>query len=319
MVATLPVGVPRRHQQARRRGNDGGRPRSATRYHRGRWPMSTERRRAGDGPEDGRGRGVAVPRPERLAGRGDVRAVPERSGLGERELAASSSRTTGRAVPRPVTAALPRPLRPRLRRPRRPWPPRRRRRPPRSPPPRQPRPPRPRPPRSASPSSAPAPLIVANMERSLGVPTATSFRDVPAKLLEVNRKVINGYLGRSGAGKVSFTHLIAYAVVRTIADDMPAMNATFVEGADGKPRVVRHDHVNVGIAVDMEKADGTPHARSSPSSRRPTPSTSPASAPPTRTSSAGPRPASSRSPTSRAPPSPSPTPAPSAPSSRCLA
>ena len=100
-------------------------------------------------------------------------------------------------------------------------------------------------------------LIVTNMERSLGVPTATSFRDIPAKLLEVNRKVINGYLGRSGGGKVSFTHIIAYAVVRTIADDMPAMNATFVEGSDGTPRVVRHEHVNVGIAVDMEKADGT--------------------------------------------------------------
>ncbi len=100
-------------------------------------------------------------------------------------------------------------------------------------------------------------LIVANMERSLGVPTATSFRDVPAKLLEVNRKIINGFLGRSGAGKISFTHLIAYAVVRTIADDMPVMSATFAEDAEGKPRVVHHDHVNVGIAVDMEKSDGT--------------------------------------------------------------
>ncbi len=99
--------------------------------------------------------------------------------------------------------------------------------------------------------------IVANMERSLGVPTATSFRDVPAKLLEVNRKIINGFLGRSGAGKISFTHLIAYAVVRTIADDMPVMSATFAEDAEGKPRVVHHDHVNVGIAVDMEKSDGT--------------------------------------------------------------
>src|SRR5690606_41419640 len=50
--------------------------------------------------------------------------------------------------------------------------------------------------------------IVANMEASLGVPTATSFRDVPAKLLEVNRRVINGYLGRTRGGKVSFTHII---------------------------------------------------------------------------------------------------------------
>jgi 2-oxoglutarate dehydrogenase E1 component len=98
--------------------------------------------------------------------------------------------------------------------------------------------------------------IVANMERSLAVPTATGFRNVPAKLLEVNRKVINGYLGRSGGGKVSFTHLIAYAVVRAIAEDLPAMNNTYVEGSDGKPRIIRNEHVNVGIAVDLEKPDG---------------------------------------------------------------
>ena len=56
--------------------------------------------------------------------------------------------------------------------------------------------------------------IVTNMQRSLEVPTATSFRDIPAKLLEVNRKVINGYRSRTGLGKVSFTHLIGYAAVR---------------------------------------------------------------------------------------------------------
>jgi 2-oxoglutarate decarboxylase len=88
-------------------------------------------------------------------------------------------------------------------------------------------------------------VIVANMERSLGVPTATSFRNVPAKLLEVNRKVVNGYRSRSGQGKVSFTHLIGYAIVRAIADAVPAMNSSFVEGADGKPRVVRNEHVNM--------------------------------------------------------------------------
>ena len=63
--------------------------------------------------------------------------------------------------------------------------------------------------------------IAANMERSLACPTATSFRNVPAKLLEVNRKVINGYRSRSGQGKVSFTHLIGYAIVRAIADAVP--------------------------------------------------------------------------------------------------
>ena len=99
--------------------------------------------------------------------------------------------------------------------------------------------------------------IATNMERSLAVPTATSFRNVPAKLLEVNRKIVNGYRSRSGQGKVSFTHLIGYAVVRAIADAVPAMNNTFVEGADGKPRLVRNPHVNMGLAVDVSKADGS--------------------------------------------------------------
>ena len=99
--------------------------------------------------------------------------------------------------------------------------------------------------------------IVRNMAASLEVPTATSFRNVPAKLLEVNRKVINGYRTRAGLGKVSFTHLIGYAVVRAIAETVPNMKNGYVEGADGKPRLVRNDHVNMGLAVDVDKGDGT--------------------------------------------------------------
>ncbi|MCY4494034.1 MAG: multifunctional oxoglutarate decarboxylase/oxoglutarate dehydrogenase thiamine pyrophosphate-binding subunit/dihydrolipoyllysine-residue succinyltransferase subunit [Acidimicrobiaceae bacterium] len=99
--------------------------------------------------------------------------------------------------------------------------------------------------------------IVANMEASLGVPTATSFREVPAKLLEVNRKIINGYLGRKMSDKVSFTHLIGYAVVRAIADEMPVMNNSFSEGPDGGPTLVRNPHVALGVAVDIAKSDGS--------------------------------------------------------------
>jgi 2-oxoglutarate decarboxylase len=99
--------------------------------------------------------------------------------------------------------------------------------------------------------------IAANMERSLAVPTATSFRNVPAKLLEVNRKVINNYRGRSGQAKVSFTHMIGYAVVRAIADAVPVMKNGYVEGSDGKPRIIRNDHVNMGLAVDVAKSDGS--------------------------------------------------------------
>ncbi|MFZ4718329.1 MAG: multifunctional oxoglutarate decarboxylase/oxoglutarate dehydrogenase thiamine pyrophosphate-binding subunit/dihydrolipoyllysine-residue succinyltransferase subunit [Ilumatobacteraceae bacterium] len=99
--------------------------------------------------------------------------------------------------------------------------------------------------------------IVTNMERSLTVPTATSFRNVPAKLLEVNRSVINGYRSRTGQGKVSFTHIIGYAIVRAIADAVPNMKNAYATDADGKPRLVRHDHVNMGLAVDVAKADGS--------------------------------------------------------------
>ena len=99
--------------------------------------------------------------------------------------------------------------------------------------------------------------IVANMTASLDVPTATSYREVPAKLLEVNRSVINGYLGRTRGGKVSFTHLIGYAIVRAIADHLPVMNNAFATDSTGAPRRVRNESVNLGLAVDMEKSDGS--------------------------------------------------------------
>jgi 2-oxoglutarate decarboxylase len=104
----------------------------------------------------------------------------------------------------------------------------------------------------AEPLRGAAARIVANMEASLEVPTATSFRVVPAKLLEVNRRVINGYLGRTRGGKVSFTHLIGYAVVQAIKAT-PVMNRAYAE-VEGKPGVVHREHVGLGLAVDVEKA-----------------------------------------------------------------
>ncbi|MCU4183811.1 multifunctional oxoglutarate decarboxylase/oxoglutarate dehydrogenase thiamine pyrophosphate-binding subunit/dihydrolipoyllysine-residue succinyltransferase subunit [Acidiferrimicrobium sp. IK] len=103
--------------------------------------------------------------------------------------------------------------------------------------------------------------IVANMAASLEVPTATSFRVVPARLLEVNRKILNNQLSRSGtAGKVSFTHLIGYAVVRAL-QSVPSLNSTFVPAPAGDakaaPAVVHHPHVGLGIAVDTQKSDGS--------------------------------------------------------------
>jgi len=98
--------------------------------------------------------------------------------------------------------------------------------------------------------------IASNMEKSLTVPTATSFRNVPAKLLEVNRKVMNNYRARVGQGKVSFTHIIGYAIVRAIADNVPNMKNGYTVDADGKPMLQKHSHVNIGLAVDVDKGKG---------------------------------------------------------------
>ncbi len=101
----------------------------------------------------------------------------------------------------------------------------------------------------------PAARVVANMETSLELPTATSVRSIPAKLMIDNRIVINSHLKRSRGGKVSFTHLVGYAMVRALAQ-MPAMNAAF-DVVDGKPTLIKPVHVNLGIAIDMAKPDGT--------------------------------------------------------------
>jgi multifunctional 2-oxoglutarate metabolism enzyme len=97
--------------------------------------------------------------------------------------------------------------------------------------------------------------IARNMERSRDIPTATSFRFVPAKLLEENRRVINRFLAAGRGGKVSFTHLIGFAVVRAL-ESVPNMRSSFKE-IEGDPYVVHRDEVNLGLAVDVEKDDGS--------------------------------------------------------------
>ncbi len=97
--------------------------------------------------------------------------------------------------------------------------------------------------------------IVENMDNSLSVPTATSVRAVPAKLLADNRIVINNHLARGRGGKVSFTHLIGYALVRAL-NVHPEMNNSFAV-IDGKPNMVSPAHVNLGIAIDLSKPDGS--------------------------------------------------------------
>jgi 2-oxoglutarate dehydrogenase E1 component len=101
-----------------------------------------------------------------------------------------------------------------------------------------------------------AAVVAERMEASRELPTATSVRNVPAKLLEVNRLIINNQLKRlTQGGKISFTHLIGYAVSRAFKE-LPHLNVAFAE-IDGKPHLVRYPHVNLGLAIDVERKDGS--------------------------------------------------------------
>ncbi|MFD1102919.1 multifunctional oxoglutarate decarboxylase/oxoglutarate dehydrogenase thiamine pyrophosphate-binding subunit/dihydrolipoyllysine-residue succinyltransferase subunit, partial [Schaalia naturae] len=94
-----------------------------------------------------------------------------------------------------------------------------------------------------------------NMDASLAVPTATSTREIPAKLLIENRALLNAHLARTSGGKVSFTHLIGYAVVEALCE-MPAMSVRYA-AKDGKPAVGHLAHVGFGLAIDVTRKDGT--------------------------------------------------------------
>lgn len=101
----------------------------------------------------------------------------------------------------------------------------------------------------------PAARVVANMESSLEVPTATSVRTIPAKLLMDNRVVANNHLARTRGGKISYTHMIGFAIVEALAE-FPAMNVAYTTQED-KPAQVTPEHVNFGLAIDMAKDDGS--------------------------------------------------------------
>jgi 2-oxoglutarate dehydrogenase E1 component len=100
----------------------------------------------------------------------------------------------------------------------------------------------------------PSAAVAKNMNASLELPTATSVRAIPVKLLFDNRIVINNHLKRARGGKVSFTHVIGYAMVQALKI-MPTMNHSFAE-RDGKPTLVKPEHVNLGLAIDLVKPNG---------------------------------------------------------------
>src|SRR6201996_2388613 len=99
-----------------------------------------------------------------------------------------------------------------------------------------------------------AAAVVKNMSQSLDLPTATSVRAILAKLLIDNRIVINNQLKRTRGGKISFTHILGYALVQAVKQ-FPNMNRHYAE-VDGKPAAVTPAHTNLGLAIDLQGKDG---------------------------------------------------------------
>src|SRR5215217_7414617 len=93
------------------------------------------------------------------------------------------------------------------------------------------------------------------MERSLSVPTATSERRIPVKLLDENRRIINQHLAENDRGKASYTHLIAWAMLRAL-ETYPQLNDGYAE-VNGAPARLKRMRVNLGIAIDLTKKDGS--------------------------------------------------------------
>ncbi len=99
-----------------------------------------------------------------------------------------------------------------------------------------------------------APMRTAkNMESSLAIPTATTVRNVPMKLVIDNRQIVNDHLARTTGGKISYTHIIGYAMVRALKL-VPDMNVSY-ELIDGKPNLVTPAAINLGLAIDLQKGD----------------------------------------------------------------
>jgi multifunctional 2-oxoglutarate metabolism enzyme len=107
---------------------------------------------------------------------------------------------------------------------------------------------------NAAPLRGVAARIAENMNASLGLPTATSVRTIPAKLLEENRRLINRHLAAHRGGKVSFTHLIGWAILKAL-EAHPRMKSSYAE-IEGQPHVVESKHVNFGLAVDVQRSAG---------------------------------------------------------------
>src|SRR6267143_35070 len=96
--------------------------------------------------------------------------------------------------------------------------------------------------------------IAENMEASVSIPTATSQRTIPVKVIDENRRMINHHRTLLGRSKVSYTHIIGWAIVRAL-EYFPQLNDAYAE-KDGQPHRLVRRQINLGIAVDVEGKNG---------------------------------------------------------------
>jgi len=97
--------------------------------------------------------------------------------------------------------------------------------------------------------------LVENMEASLSVPTATSVRTMPVRTVEENRRLLNKHRQSAGQSKISFTHIVAWAILRSL-DTFPRLNDAYAV-VDGEAHRIQRDQVRLGIAIDVQRKDGT--------------------------------------------------------------
>jgi multifunctional 2-oxoglutarate metabolism enzyme len=104
------------------------------------------------------------------------------------------------------------------------------------------------------PLRGPALRIAENMTASLAMPVATSQRVMPVKVIDENRRAMNNHRTLTGQSKVSYTHIVAWAIVRAL-DAVPAINQAYTESGPDSFRITRN-HVNIGLAIDVAGKDG---------------------------------------------------------------
>jgi 2-oxoglutarate decarboxylase len=97
--------------------------------------------------------------------------------------------------------------------------------------------------------------IAENMNASLSIPLATSQRVIPVKVIDENRRIVNEHRALTGKSKISYTHIIGWAIVKAVQSN-PTLNHAYAE-SNGEPFRVLHNQINIGIAVDVAGKDGS--------------------------------------------------------------